>query len=161
VGQRRRVRSGRLHAQKTNVSDLIQVLSDLDPSPWAGIVGLVLGNICEVQEANNAEQLLTSRSRGRDRCNKRRRSAHRPVGRRFKAREKTVASGGPMVGNQARGALRVGVDFYGRPGSIEDEEVRRAAYDLARSIDTDIDFASQHARLTMVRPDLAGLSTAT
>ncbi|WP_458111005.1 hypothetical protein M1D88_11405 [Arthrobacter sp. R1-13] len=55
------------------------------------------------------------------------------------------------------GELRFGVDFDARPGSVEDEEVRRAAYDLARSMDTDIDFAGLHAHLTTVRPDLAVL----
>lgn len=34
---------GRLLAQETNVSDLIQFLSDRDASPWAGLVGFVPG----------------------------------------------------------------------------------------------------------------------
>ncbi len=55
------------------------------------------------------------------------------------------------------GELRFGVDFDARPDHVEDEEVRRAAYDLAISMDTDIDFASLHAHLKTVRPDLGEL----
>ncbi|WP_307427883.1 hypothetical protein [Pseudarthrobacter defluvii] len=55
------------------------------------------------------------------------------------------------------GELRFGVDFDARPDNVEDEEVRRAAYDLAISMDSDIEFASLHAHLQTVRPDLAEL----
>lgn len=55
------------------------------------------------------------------------------------------------------GELRFGVDFNPRSGQDEDEEVRRAAYDLARSMDADIDYPSLRANLSEVRPDLAEL----
>lgn len=55
------------------------------------------------------------------------------------------------------GELRFGVDFDPRPGEHEDEEVRRAAYDLARSMDIDIEFASLRNHLATERPDLAAL----
>jgi hypothetical protein len=55
---------GRLLAQETNVSDLIQFLSDRDASPWAALVGFVPDNVSrEVQKANNADLLLSSGSR--------------------------------------------------------------------------------------------------
>jgi hypothetical protein len=53
------------------------------------------------------------------------------------------------------GELRFGVDFAPRPGQAEDEEVRRAAYELARSMDTDIDYASLKGQIAEERPDLA------
>lgn len=55
------------------------------------------------------------------------------------------------------GELRLGVDFEPRPGQEEDEEVRRAAYDLAHSMDTVIDAAALKEHLAMERPDLAEL----
>lgn len=55
------------------------------------------------------------------------------------------------------GELRFGVDFKARPGHVEDEEVRRAVYDLADSMDADIEFASLHTHLKTERPDLAEL----
>jgi hypothetical protein len=53
------------------------------------------------------------------------------------------------------GELRFGVDFNPRPGQLEDEEVRRAAYQLARSMDTDIHYASLKGQIAQERPDLA------
>lgn len=54
---------GRLLAQETNVSDLIQFLSDRDPSPWAELVGFVPDNVArEAQNANYADLLLTTDS---------------------------------------------------------------------------------------------------
>ncbi len=53
------------------------------------------------------------------------------------------------------GQLRFGIDFDPRPGQKEDEEVRRAAYDLARSMDADIDYTSLSAHLSKARPGLA------
>jgi hypothetical protein len=55
------------------------------------------------------------------------------------------------------GELRFGVDFGPRPGQAEDEEVRRAAYELARSMGTDIDYTSLKDQITQERPDLAEL----
>jgi hypothetical protein len=55
------------------------------------------------------------------------------------------------------GELRFGVDFGPRPGQAEDEEVRRAAYELARSMDTDIDYASLKGQIAQERSDLAEL----
>lgn len=55
------------------------------------------------------------------------------------------------------GELRFGVDFDPRPGQEEDEEVRRAAYEVARTMDTDIEYASLRDHLSDVRPHLAGL----
>lgn len=55
------------------------------------------------------------------------------------------------------GELRFGVDFDPRPDHEEDEEVRRAAYELARSMDADIEYASLRAYLDDQRPDLARL----
>lgn len=54
------------------------------------------------------------------------------------------------------GALRFGVDFVPRPGRSEDEEVRRAAYDLACSMEDSIHHSAVHAALVETRPDLAG-----
>ena len=53
--------------------------------------------------------------------------------------------------------MRFGVDFDPRPDGEEDEEVRRAAYDLARSMDAEIEYTSLRAHLSEVRPDLADL----
>lgn len=52
---------GRLLAQETNISDLIQFLSDRDPSPWAELVGFVPDSVLrEALGANHADLLLTS-----------------------------------------------------------------------------------------------------
>lgn len=59
--------------------------------------------------------------------------------------------------SKSGGELRFGVDFDPQPGSEEDEEVRRASYDLARSMDAAIDFVSLKMHLTERRPDLAQL----
>jgi len=53
------------------------------------------------------------------------------------------------------GELRFGVDFDPRPGQAEDEEVRRAAYELARSMDTDINYTTLKGQIAQERPDLA------
>lgn len=58
--------------------------------------------------------------------------------------------------NKPGGELRFGVDFDPRPGQKEDEEVRRAAYDLAHSMEDDIDHPALQAWLAEDRPDLAG-----
>ena len=42
-----------------------------------------------------------------------------------------------------------------RPGQTEDEDVRRAACELARSMDTDIDYARLKGQIAEERPDLA------
>lgn len=55
------------------------------------------------------------------------------------------------------GELRFGVDFDPRPGQTEDEEVRRAAYELARSMEADIDYAGLKGQVARKRPDLAEL----
>lgn len=55
------------------------------------------------------------------------------------------------------GELRFGVDFDPRPGQTEDEEVRRAAYDLARAMDGVIDSAPLESFFAAERPELAGL----
>lgn len=57
--------------------------------------------------------------------------------------------------DKPEGELRFGVDFFPRPGGVEDEEVRRAAYDLARAMDADIDFPGLQDQLNAVRPDIA------
>ncbi len=54
------------------------------------------------------------------------------------------------------GELRFGVDFDPRPGQTEDEEVRRAAYELSYSMDESIHHSAVHAALVETRPDLAG-----
>lgn len=53
------------------------------------------------------------------------------------------------------GELRFGVDFEPRTEGQEDEEVRRAAHELARSMDIDIDYASLKGQVAEERPDLA------
>lgn len=53
------------------------------------------------------------------------------------------------------GELRFGVDFDPRPKHDEDEEVRRAAYNLARSMDATINFASLQKHLEQQQPELA------
>ena len=55
------------------------------------------------------------------------------------------------------GELRFGVDFDPRPGHVEDEEVRRAAYDLACSMDVYIDFAALRTHLSSEHPELLDL----
>lgn len=55
------------------------------------------------------------------------------------------------------GELRFGVDFDPRPGRDEDEEVRRAAYDLARSMAADIEFKGLRGHFSDERPELANL----
>ena len=55
------------------------------------------------------------------------------------------------------GELRFGVDFYPRPERTEDEEVRRAAYKLASSMETVIDYATLKGQIAEERPDLAEL----
>lgn len=55
---------GRLLAQETNVSDLLQFLSDRDPGPWKDLVGFVPDEVArEARGANNADLLLTSGTR--------------------------------------------------------------------------------------------------
>ena len=54
----------RLLAQETNVSDLIQFLSDRGPSPWAELVGFVPDAVTrEALADNHADLLLTSDSK--------------------------------------------------------------------------------------------------
>ncbi len=53
------------------------------------------------------------------------------------------------------GELRFGVDFGPRPGQEEDEEVRRAAFDLANAMNEEIDFVALQRHLADVRPELA------
>lgn len=55
------------------------------------------------------------------------------------------------------GELRFGVDFDPRPDGEEDEEVRRAAYDLARSMESVIQFSTLKEHLTKVATSLAEL----
>lgn len=55
------------------------------------------------------------------------------------------------------GELRFGVDFEPRPGRKEDEEVRRAAYELARSMDGAIHTDAFVAHLRGEKPKLADL----
>lgn len=57
--------------------------------------------------------------------------------------------------NKPGGELRFGVDFSPRKGQEEDEEVRRAAYNLATGMDSYIDHDSLQAQLTSERPDLS------
>ena len=50
---------GRLLAQETNISDLLQFLSDQDSSPWADLVGFIPVKVeRESHAANNADLLL-------------------------------------------------------------------------------------------------------
>jgi len=53
------------------------------------------------------------------------------------------------------GELRFGVDFDPRPGQKEDEEVRRAAFDLANAMNEEIDYMALKRHLAAVRPGLA------
>jgi hypothetical protein len=277
----------RLLAQETNVSDIIQFLSDRDPSPWGKLVGFVPDDVArEAQEANHADLLLTSDSRTavvevklghlmsaeqqgqyealpsqpalylaalssdevRLDADSHRwsflslsdligrwtavdnelarliaseavdvlriwdqmisgvfdlrtagtwtplsvlkqkflaRVATRRIARDLRMRGRVawagVTSGGglPIVqgwtpvrdeGNDRAfiaeirwseekpvGELRFGVDFDPRPGQGEDEEVRRAAYELARSMDAVIEYARLRDQLSEQRPDLADL----
>jgi hypothetical protein len=55
------------------------------------------------------------------------------------------------------GELRFGIDFDPRPGQDENEEVRRAAYDLARRMDSHLDHASLDSHLRRRDPHLAAL----
>ncbi|MFW0771803.1 hypothetical protein ACLRGI_01370 [Paenarthrobacter nitroguajacolicus] len=60
-------------------------------------------------------------------------------------------------GNKPGGELRFGVDFDPRPDEPEDEEVRRAAFDLANNMDNHIDFNALKEYLQGVEPRLAGV----
>ncbi|TCI98822.1 hypothetical protein [Aeromicrobium sp. IC_218] len=52
---------GRLIAQETNVSDLLQFLTDLDPTPWSSLIGFVpAAALREARGVNNADLLLVS-----------------------------------------------------------------------------------------------------
>lgn len=278
---------GRLLAQETNISDVIQFLSDRDPSPWAHLVGFVPDTVSrEAREANHADLLLSSAARsavievklghvmGAKQQQKYEALASEPdlylsalsfdVGRvdaesgrwRFISLSDLVASWSDVRDESARvlareageilrawdqsiagvfadrgaatrvplstldqkflarvvtrrvaldlqgrgrrawadvtkggglplvqawtpvrgegydrafmaevrwweskpgGELRFGVDFGPRPGEAEDEEVRRAAYDLATIMDADIDFASLKTELDTTDPELASL----
>jgi len=278
---------GRLLAQETNVSDLIQFLSDRDPSPWTDLVGFLPNDVArEARKANYADLLLSSGSRtavvevklGHLMSAKQQEAyeelpsqpdlylaalssdevrldadSHRwsflslsdlisrwkevddelarliaseaadilriwdqmisgvfdlrpaetwmplsVLNQKFLARVVTrriaqdlgvrgrlawagVTSGGglPLVQGWAPvrgegddrtfiaetrwweakpgGELRFGVDFGPQPGQDEDEEVRKAAYELARSMDTIIEYASLRDQLSTERPDLAKL----
>lgn len=54
----------RLLARETNISDLIQLLSDRDRGPWTELVGFEPGDVArEARIANNADLLLTSSDR--------------------------------------------------------------------------------------------------
>lgn len=55
------------------------------------------------------------------------------------------------------GELRFGVDFDPRPDKTEDEEVRRAAFDLATSMSEWLEYASLRDHLAAERPELASL----
>jgi hypothetical protein len=55
------------------------------------------------------------------------------------------------------GELRFGVDYGLRAGRVEDEEVRRAAYKMARSMSADIRFSALSDHLSESRVDLAAL----
>lgn len=278
---------GRLLAQETNISDLIQLLSDRDPSPWAALVGFVPDQVTrEAREASRADLFLSSRSssavvevklghllsdsqqagyealpsrpdlylaalsldearfeadsgrwgflslselvgrwqevddqlarlvareaadviRAWDRgvsavfeprsaktwaplsaLNQKflARVVTRRISRDLEVRGRLasagVTSGGglslvqgwtPVRGEGADrafiaevrwweskqgGELRFGVDFEPRPGQDEDEEIRRAAYELARRMDAVIEHRGLVRHLAEVRPDLAGL----
>lgn len=276
---------GRLLAQETNVSDLIQFLSDRDPSPWAELVGFVPDDVArEASDANHADLLLTSGSEAAvvevklgHLLSQKQQEKYEALGtgpdlylaalasdevrlavdsgrwgflslstlvgrwesvndelarllaeeaaellrawdqtisgvfegrsaqswtplsslnQKFLARVVTrriehdlrergrlawagVTSGGglpvvqgwtPVRGEgsdrtfiaevrwwetKPGGELRFGVDFDPQPGKAEDEEVRRTAYELARSMDADIDYAGLRAPVAEERPDLA------
>lgn len=278
---------GRLLAQEANISDVIQLLSDRDPEPWADLVGFVPTDVQrEAQRANKADLLLTSSTRSAvievklghlmdttqqekyeslatepdlflaalrsdevrvevdsDRWSflslsdiiarwgnsadefarllameaakvlrswddavsavfgNRSSETWRPLevlNQKFLGRVVTrriardlrergrlagsgVTSGGglPLVqawtpvrgegndrtfmaeirwwGTKPGGELRFGVDFDPRPDQEEDEEVRRAAYDLARRMDDEITHASLKDFLTAARPELGEL----
>lgn len=54
----------RLLTQETNVSDLIQFLSDRDPSPWEALVEFIPDDVVrEASAANNADLLLIADAR--------------------------------------------------------------------------------------------------
>lgn len=55
----------RLLARETNISDLIQLLTDRDPSPWADLVGFVPDDIAReaLKSDNNADLRLTADAR--------------------------------------------------------------------------------------------------
>jgi hypothetical protein len=56
---------GRLLAQETNISDLLQFLSDRDSRPWGNLVGFVPEKVeREVLESNNSDLLLTAEGGG-------------------------------------------------------------------------------------------------
>lgn len=55
------------------------------------------------------------------------------------------------------GELRFGVDFGPRPGETENEEVRRSAYELAHSMEHQIDYVGLKSHLEAVNPRLAEL----
>lgn len=55
------------------------------------------------------------------------------------------------------GEMRFGVDFEPRPGEAENEDVRRAAFDLACSMDSYIGFGALRTHLGNANPRLAGL----
>lgn len=56
--------------------------------------------------------------------------------------------------NRLRGELRFGIDFDPRPQQSENEEVRRAAYDLAHNMDSVIACNSLEDHLAEIHPDL-------
>ncbi len=54
----------RLLAIETNISDLIQMLSDLDPTPWERMIGFVPEEVTrEVEGFNKADLLLSANAR--------------------------------------------------------------------------------------------------
>ncbi|MCT1986954.1 hypothetical protein M3C61_07995 [Dermacoccus abyssi] len=55
----------RLLARETNVSDLIQLLTDRDPSPWADLVGFIPTDVEReaLKSENNADLRLTAEAR--------------------------------------------------------------------------------------------------
>lgn len=57
--------------------------------------------------------------------------------------------------NHPVGELRFGIDFDSRPGQQEDEEVRRAAYELAISMEEELEAAALQEYLCSVRPSLS------
>jgi hypothetical protein len=53
---------GRLLAQETNISDLLQFLGDRDATPWEGLVGFLPEKVeREILQSNNADLLLTAK----------------------------------------------------------------------------------------------------